>query len=99
MNKENNMPQKLTDQMKREIEKLIDLATRRSYDKRVGDTPNDALQLVPKKYVNLNGLVANRPSSSVASVGQFFLATNTGLPMWYTTAGWVDGVGSVIAQA
>lgn len=37
---------------KEEINKMIDLATRQSYSKRVGDTPTDALQLVPKKYMD-----------------------------------------------
>lgn len=37
---------------KREIERMIDLKTRGTFDKRIGDTPTDALQLVPKKYVD-----------------------------------------------
>ncbi len=37
---------------KREINKMIDLATGKTFDKRIGDTPTDANQLVPKKYVD-----------------------------------------------
>lgn len=83
---------------KREIEKMVLIQTGKIYGKRVGDTPNDSLQLVPKKYVNLNGLIAQRPSSSVASIGQYFYATDTNQPMWYSGTNWRNGSGSVVAQ-
>lgn len=37
---------------KKEIQRMVDLSVEASYSKRVGDTPTDALQLVPKKYVD-----------------------------------------------
>ena len=65
--------------------------------RKLTDTPTDANQVVPRKYVNMNGSVAGRPVSSIAVVGQFFLDTNSNLPMWKVTAGWVNGVGSIIS--
>lgn len=65
--------------------------------RKLTDTPTDKLQVTPMGYVNLNGVVANRPKSSVASVGQFYLATDTNQPMWYTVGGWRDGNASIVA--
>lgn len=65
--------------------------------RKLTDTPTDNNSVVPKGYVTANGSVAGRPASSVASVGQFYLNTQNNQPMWYTTAGWVNGVGSVVA--
>lgn len=66
-------------------------------ESKITDTPTDALAVVNRKYVTLNGVVASRPKSSVATVGQFYLATDTKIPMRYTTGGWVNGVGSIVA--
>ena len=66
--------------------------------RKLTDTPTDALSVVPKKYVNLNGTVSQRPNSSVASIGQGFFATDTNIPMTYSSTGWRDGVGSIVAQ-
>lgn len=61
------------------------------------DTPTDALSVVNRKYVNLNGTVANRPNSSVATLGQRYFATDTNIPMTFNGTDWVNGVGSVVA--
>ena len=92
---------------KLEIEKMIDkrlelllpkyLANRAFTEHKVTDTPTDAFNVVPKQFVTNNGSVAGRPLSSVASVGQFFLNTQDNQPMWYTSAGWVNGVASIVA--
>lgn len=66
-------------------------------DRKVTDTPTDDFSVVNRKYVNLNGLVTNRPKSSVASVGQKYFATDTKIQMTYDTTGWVNGVGSIVA--
>ena len=66
-------------------------------DKKVTDTPTDALSVVNRRFATLNGAVTSRPVSSVATIGQFFLATDTNIPMWYTSAGWRNGVGSIVA--
>lgn len=65
--------------------------------RKLTDTPTDDYAVVPRGYVTANGAVTSRPASSVATVGQFFLATDTNIPMWYTAAGWRNGVGSVVA--
>ena len=66
-------------------------------DRKLTDTPTDALSVVNRKYVNLNGAVADRPKSSVASVGQSYYATDTNIPMTYSAGGWRNGVGSIVA--
>lgn len=66
--------------------------------RKITDMPTDSLQAVPRKYVTLNGTVANRPTSSVATIGQPYFATDTGIPMTYSATGWMNGVGSVVAQ-
>ena len=64
---------------------------------KITDTPTDAYSVVPRKYLTANGMVEDRPVSSVAVVGQPYLATDTNIPMTYTAAGWVNGVGSIVA--
>ena len=88
----------MNEDIKKVIKEEIDKVTSFSY-KKIGDTPTDAFQLTPKKYVDLNGSVANRPRSSVASIGQRYFATDTNIPMTFTGNNWVNGVGSVVALA
>lgn len=79
--------------IKEAVQKAVGFSTRK-----LGDTPTDSYQLTPQMYVNMNGSVASRPIGSVANVGQFYLATNTSIPMFFTTnKNWVNGVGSVVA--
>lgn len=66
--------------------------------RKLTDNPTDDLQVTNRRYVNLNGTVANRPISSVATVGQRYFATDTGIPMTFKSPGWVNGVGSVVAS-
>ncbi len=68
-------------------------------DRKLTDTPTDANMVVPRRYVTLNGAVANRPNSSVATIGQPYFATDTNIPMTYSTTGWRNGVGSIVASA
>ena len=82
---------------KPEVQKLIQDEVTASFNKRVGDTPNDALQLVSRKYVNLNGVLASRPTSSVAGIGQQYFATYLGKPVFFNGTKWVDSTSSVIA--
>ncbi len=65
--------------------------------RKLTDTPTDSLQVVNRKYVTLNGVVASRPNSSIATIGQPYLATDTGIPMTFTATGWRNGVGSIVA--
>lgn len=92
-----------------ELKKLIDERVRKLMpeilkgsaftDRKITDTPTEDLMIVNRKYTNLNGTVANRPTSSVATVGQRYFATDTNIPMTYSTTGWRNGVGSVVAAA
>jgi len=78
-----------------QVKKYIDKQDK-GFSKKIGDTPTDALQLVPRSYVTANGTV--RPRSSV--VGQFFLdttlASGRGKPIWWNGTGWVDATGSYV---
>lgn len=83
----------------KEVKKLIKQESKSSFaQKRVGDTPTDALQLVNRKYVTLNGTLATRPASVLAIVGQSFYATDINVPLVYDGTKWRNGVGSVIAS-
>ena len=66
-------------------------------DRKLTDTPTDALSVVNRKYVNLNGVVANRPNSSVATIGQSYFATDTNVPMTFDGTDWRNGSGSIVA--
>ena len=65
---------------------------------KITDTPTDTLSIVNRRFVTLNGSVVSRVSSSVATVGRFYLDTESNIPMWKVSAGWVNGVGSIVAQ-
>ncbi len=69
-------------------------------DRKITDTPTDALSVVNRKFVTANGPVASRPTTSVATIGQSYLATDigaAGIPITKVTTGWVNGVGSIVA--
>ena len=98
MNKqENNIT---TEEVKKVVEeeifkftKLTGLTTHK-----IADTPTDELSIVNRRFVTLNGSVVSRVSSSVATVGRFYLDTQSNIPMWKVSAGWVNGVGSIVAS-
>ena len=62
-------------------------------DRKVTDTPTDAISIVNRKYVTLNGATASRPTSSVT--GQRYFDTTIGRPVYWSGSTWVDGAGSV----
>lgn len=66
-------------------------------DRKLTDTPTDALSVVNRKFVTLNGALTTRPVSSVAVVGQRYFDTTNNIPIFYTTAGWRNSVGSIVA--
>ena len=86
---------------KRIVQGMIDEAVRKAIafqTRKIGDTPTDDIQLVPRKYVTMNGSVAGRPIASIATVGQRYFASDTNIPMYFTAQQtWVNGVGSVVA--
>lgn len=67
-------------------------------DRKLTDTPTDALQVVNRRYVTLNGSSANRPTSSV--IGQQYfdttLASGRGKTVTWNGTGFVDGAGSYV---
>lgn len=87
-----------------DMKKLI-LTVVKEYEKsgafvgrKVIDTPVDAFSFVNRRFVTLSSNLGSRPVSSVAVVGQRFFDTTNNVPIWYTTAGWRNSVGSVVAQ-
>lgn len=57
----------LTNQDKKEVETIFNKATKRdNFKRQIGDTPTDALQLVPRKYVD------SKKTFSIASSGTTF---------------------------
>ncbi len=67
-------------------------------DRKIADNPTEALSLVNRKYTNLNGSVAGRPNSSVATIGQKYFASDTKTLMTFDGINWYNGVASIVAQ-
>lgn len=67
-------------------------------DRKLTDTPTDALAVVNRKFVTMNGASASRPISSI--IGQFYfdtsLASGRGKPIWYNGTGFVDSTGTYV---
>lgn len=61
-------------------------------DRKLTDTPTDALAVVNRKYVTANGNTANRPPNPVA--GQFYLDTQISKPVWWNGTNWKDATGT-----
>lgn len=88
----------LTPEDKREIAKMIDLESRKSYNKRVGDTPNDALQVVPKKYLGQAFTTPSRPASIRGTLSVMFFNTTDNYPWFFNpnSSVWVSATGSIV---
>lgn len=80
---------------KKEMEKIAQRILKRDFSKRIGDTPTESLQLTNRKYVDLNGVTANRPKTRVPA--QQYFDTTIGRPIYFNpnTSVWTDGAGSV----
>lgn len=63
-------------------------------DRKLTDTPTDALAVVNRKYVTANGSTALRPPAPVA--GQYYFDTSIGYPVWYNGSVWVNSVGTPV---
>lgn len=92
---QDELQNKIDDRIKKMVPEI--LRSSAFIDKKITDTPTDSLSVVNRKFTTANGSVASRPVSSVAVVGQFYLDTNSNIPMWKVTAGWVNGVGSIVS--
>lgn len=65
-------------------------------DRKLTDTPTDALSVVNRKFVTQNG--STRPASSIVGL-QFFdttLASGRGKPIYWNGTGWVDATGTFV---
>lgn len=80
---------------KKEVQKMIDSSSKGEFDKRIGDTPTDDLQLVNRRYVNSYGTTANRPTNRTPA--QKYFDTTIGRPVYFNpnSSVWTDGAGSV----
>lgn len=65
-------------------------------DRKVSDTPTDALQVVPRKYVTLNGPSSTRPTSSVVGQRYFDTSLGNGKPIYWNGTGFVDSTGTYV---
>uniref|UniRef100_A0A6M3J8U0 Putative structural protein n=1 Tax=viral metagenome TaxID=1070528 RepID=A0A6M3J8U0_9ZZZZ len=61
-------------------------------DRKLTDTPTDALSVVNRKYVTSNG--TSFPASPVT--GQYFFSSVLSKPSWYNGKNWVDPTASII---
>ena len=83
----------MDDQTKKELASLIDERIRTSLktdmftQRKLTDTPTDALQVVNRKFVTMNGTTSLRPVSSI--LGQFYFDTSLGYPVWWNGSTWV----------
>ncbi len=82
--------QKLEDTIMKVVQKY--LKTSGFTDRKLTDMPTDALQVVPRKFVTLNGITADRPTNAVK--GQFYFDATLGYPVWYSGTQWVDAQGN-----
>lgn len=89
----------------KEIEKLIEekfkrlvpdyLESKAFTQRKLSDTPTDNLQVVPRKYVNMNGSIASAPIGSI--IGQQYFASDLGYPVFKNAnSRWANSVGSVV---
>lgn len=66
--------------------------------RKLADTPTDALSVVNRGYVTMNGVSSRRPTASV--VGQSYLdmtlASGRGKPVWWNGTGFVDATGAYV---
>lgn len=89
----------ITSQLTDLQKKVDDLMKANTFTARkLTDTPTDALSVVNRAYVTLNGPSASRPIASV--VGQSYfdttLAAGNGRPVWWNGTGFVDSTGTFV---
>lgn len=86
----------LDDKMNRNIEKAVQryLKTTAFTDRKLTDTPTDALQVVNRRFVTLNGTTANRPNGSI--LGQYYFDTSLGIPVYWNGSTFVDATGTPV---
>ena len=63
-------------------------------DRKITDVPTDTYGIVNRRYANLNGATSGRPLGSV--VGQFYLDSTVGKPIWWDGTKFIDATGTVV---
>ena len=63
-------------------------------DRKITDTPTDALGVVNRRYVTNNGASTVRPVSP--TTGQRYFDTTINKPIYWKGTAWVDSVASVV---
>jgi hypothetical protein len=63
-------------------------------DRKLTDNPTDALQVVNRRYVTMNGVTGSRPVSSV--LGQFYYDTTIDRPIWWNGSAWKKADGTAV---
>lgn len=94
----------MTDEEQKMVQSMIEKAIKSAMGfstRKLGDTPTDNLQLVPRKYVNLATPVAQRPASVFsANQTRMFFNMTSGIPNFFNpnSSVWVSATGSVVAS-
>ncbi len=64
-------------------------------DRKITDSPNDSLQVVPRKYVTRYATTLLRPVSSI--LGESYFDTTVKKPVWWNGVNYQDAAGNVIS--
>lgn len=64
--------------------------------RKITDTPTDALAVVNRKYVTMNGTSGKRPTSSVIGQQYFDTSLGNGKPIYWNGTGFVDATGTYV---
>ncbi len=97
-----NDPRKRAEPTARDIEAIVARELQRLMPKylqghaftarKLTDMPSDANQVVPRRFVTLNGTTAQRPTGSI--LGQMYFDTDDGAPRGWNGSTWVDSGGT-----
>ena len=63
-------------------------------DRKVTDSPTDALQVIPRKYATRSFTTALRPTTSI--LGESYFDTTVRKPAWWNGTNYQDAAGNVI---
>ena len=91
----------IDEETKKQIKEIVQKVVKDSLgfvERKLSDTPTEQFSLVNRRFVTLSSNLGARPVSSVAVVGQRFFDLTNNVPIFYTTAGWRNSVGSIVAQ-
>lgn len=89
----------MDNQTKETIKKMIQEGVKSAGSftaRKLTDVPTDALSVVSRKYVTLNGTSANRPKASVLGQHYFDTSLGNGKPVWWNGTGFVDATGTYV---